>query len=236
MGPENCAKVLKEALIVADGSTRMRSCLLAKLNRRESQGRQPAVKDEKSTQQGTHDDRQSHPKDESESGSRIHLVLTGPDQTRRHSGYNEPTAQGSVENQKEEVLVVPESYAIRNPRAVVVHAEDARVADPAVMTSIWLVLDALLAEAALASLLLHLIAPRLRLAGGRALPVCLGQPFLCVWHRSRICKDSPPETDHHEHDHGLRENGLDHAGRPHPFVYLFHAQLEQSQEVEPHIG
>lgn len=132
--------------------------------------------------------------------------------------------------------MVPESHAIGNPRAVVVHAEDARVADSAVMTSIWLVLDTLLAEAALSSLLLHLVAPgRLCLAGGRALPARLGQPFLCVWHRSGICKDSPPETDHHEDDHGLRENGLDHAGCPHPFVYLFHAQLEQSQEVEPHI-
>eukprot|EP00443_Scrippsiella_acuminata_P032266 CAMPEP_0115346528 /NCGR_PEP_ID=MMETSP0270-20121206/94393_1 /TAXON_ID=71861 /ORGANISM="Scrippsiella trochoidea, Strain CCMP3099" /LENGTH=182 /DNA_ID=CAMNT_0002768385 /DNA_START=69 /DNA_END=617 /DNA_ORIENTATION=- len=58
-----------------------------------------------------------------------------------------------IEEQQEEILVVSETHAVVDPRAVVVHLENAHAAHSAVVTAVWLELGAPFALPAVARLL-----------------------------------------------------------------------------------
>jgi hypothetical protein len=60
--------------------------------------------------------------------------------------------------------MIPESDAVRYPRAVVVHAQDARLANTTMMSTIWLVAIAPLAESSFTALLQLVLPWRLLLA------------------------------------------------------------------------
>lgn len=50
------------------------------------------------------------------------------------------TVDDSIDEEQKEIFVIPETHAVVDPRAVVVHLEDACTAHSAMVTTIWLVL------------------------------------------------------------------------------------------------
>mmetsp|Transcript_115149 Transcript_115149/g.321874 ORF Transcript_115149/g.321874 Transcript_115149/m.321874 type:complete len:257 (-) Transcript_115149:383-1153(-) len=153
--PEHGLDVLVGPAVVADLRCAARAAvpLLAELDRGRRPGREPEVQGEERAQQHRHGDRQGHAEHEQEPERRRALLLRrlrdGLGQRRHHS-----QAGGQrVENEEEEVFVVPEAHAVRDPRAMVVHAEDAGPADAAMVAPVRLELVAPLTEASTAKLL-----------------------------------------------------------------------------------
>mmetsp|Transcript_14454 Transcript_14454/g.39931 ORF Transcript_14454/g.39931 Transcript_14454/m.39931 type:complete len:294 (+) Transcript_14454:209-1090(+) len=64
-----------------------------------------------------------------------------------HRPDDEVAVDSGVQEEQEEVLVVPEAHAVVDPRAVVVHLEDAHTAHAAMVAPVWLELGTPLAVA-----------------------------------------------------------------------------------------
>jgi hypothetical protein len=69
-------------------------------------------------------------------------VVAGFNEDGVAGGNNHPASDSAVEQHTNEVLVVVESHAVGNPRAMVVHLQNASIALRAVMTTVRLSLEA----------------------------------------------------------------------------------------------
>lgn len=70
---------------------------------------------------------------------RAHINACGPPDRLEHCDRDEDQVYRRVDQQQDEVLVVPKPNAVVNPRAVVIHPEHTNIANPAMMTPVGLV-------------------------------------------------------------------------------------------------
>lgn len=66
-----------------------------------------------------------------------------------HGENNEVAADRRIEEKQEEKLVVAEADAIVDPRAMVIHPQNASTANTAMVTTVWLILGTPLAVASI---------------------------------------------------------------------------------------
>ena len=64
----------------------------------------------------------------------MHVNACGPPDRLQHRDCDEDQVYGRVDQQQDEVLVIPKANAVVDPRAVVIHAEHTNIANPAMMT------------------------------------------------------------------------------------------------------
>jgi len=64
----------------------------------------------------------------------VHVNACGPPDRLEHCDRDEDQVYRRVDQQQDEVLVVPKPNAVVNPRAVVIHPEHTNIANPAMMT------------------------------------------------------------------------------------------------------
>eukprot|EP00446_Apocalathium_sp_SHHI-4_P055034 CAMPEP_0177359832 /NCGR_PEP_ID=MMETSP0368-20130122/36327_1 /TAXON_ID=447022 ORGANISM="Scrippsiella hangoei-like, Strain SHHI-4" /NCGR_SAMPLE_ID=MMETSP0368 /ASSEMBLY_ACC=CAM_ASM_000363 /LENGTH=199 /DNA_ID=CAMNT_0018822373 /DNA_START=435 /DNA_END=1033 /DNA_ORIENTATION=+ len=134
------------------------------------------------------------------SGSSMHLFTdSNIDQVNKVGG------QHGVVQQQEEVLVVCEPHAVVDPRTMVVHLQDAGLADAAVMAPVRLVLPAPLAVPPLARLL-HLLQGHWRPIRREVLIRSKRIPLRIVFGNLPGVREDAPDVTDHQHGRQEQEN------------------------------
>mmetsp|Transcript_67466 Transcript_67466/g.140986 ORF Transcript_67466/g.140986 Transcript_67466/m.140986 type:complete len:237 (-) Transcript_67466:473-1183(-) len=191
IGTQNSLHVVEHTQVVAQVSLSFSDSLLTELDSRRCVDHQPTVEAEEERQQDGHDRGQRHRKDDQEPLPGAALLRDRPRHRLGHREDDEERVQQGVEDHEEEELVIRKSNTIRDPRTMMIHAEDARPADSAMVTSVGLVLVTPLAEAGLPVsfnlVLMDLLV--LIAAVGIDPPLHLLLPNRSVWHGARVRED-----------------------------------------------
>eukprot|EP00408_Alexandrium_pacificum_P038058 CAMPEP_0171283688 /NCGR_PEP_ID=MMETSP0790-20130122/67561_1 /TAXON_ID=2925 /ORGANISM="Alexandrium catenella, Strain OF101" /LENGTH=442 /DNA_ID=CAMNT_0011752979 /DNA_START=211 /DNA_END=1538 /DNA_ORIENTATION=+ len=186
--------------------------LLAELDGRHGLLHQPDVEGEEDGDQESQEARQGLPKEQQEHRHEGRARIRRGLDRLHHRPDDEVAVHGGVEQQQEEVLVVLEAHAVIDPRAVVVHLEDAHAADPAVVAAVWLVLRAPLAVAsvprALGLLQAHREVPVDRDLLGGVLP---GGVLLLLGDGARVNENALQVADDEEDRDEVEHHQLHHA-------------------------
>jgi len=96
-----------------------------------------------------------------------------------------------VEQKEEKVLVVVKANTIVNPRAMMIHLENAHSADPAMVATIWFILVAPLAMTTVSCALLF---QRIEVLWGYVFGTVI-DPFWGIWDTSRMNVHTPNVTE-----------------------------------------
>lgn len=158
---------------------------------------------EKSCQR-SHNDRENHTQHEEETMRRKGLLDNRSKQGLRYCPSVEEAPAHTVNNHKHEILVILEADAVHNPRTMVVHAQDTRTANAAMMTPVRLVH---LAPFACATVtrdfeLMRLVQRR---------PFAIKFPFAVARYRARANRDAKSIAEHEERHQHLRDDGVPNA-------------------------
>jgi len=123
-------------------------------------------------------------------------------------------AQHGVDYKQEEVLVVPEADAVHDPGAMMVHFQNAALTNSTVMTSVWLVNQAVLTPAPLARKFSLMSFQVVGVLGAGQLPL---QTFR---HLSRTCEQSTAVADQQHRCEILRNEQLEPSLADHLFIKM----------------
>mmetsp|Transcript_53537 Transcript_53537/g.120693 ORF Transcript_53537/g.120693 Transcript_53537/m.120693 type:complete len:311 (+) Transcript_53537:262-1194(+) len=174
--------------------------LLAELDRGHGLERKPQVEGEKDSHQGAQEACKRLSEQQQEHRREGRATVDGLLHRSYHGPSNEVAVDRCVEEEQEEILVVPESHAVVDPRTMMVHLQDAHSADAAMVATVWLVLCAPLAVAPVARALRLLQAGHPELQRGTAvlgnvLPACV---LLLVRDGARVHEDTQCVADDEE--------------------------------------
>lgn len=122
-----------------------------------------------------------------------------------HCPYDQVRTYDRIEEKEHEEFVVAKADAIIYPGAMMVHSEDASLANAAMMTSIWLVLRAPFAAAALARPFALLERLRSRIS---VLLRHIGPLRVVIWDLARVCKDTPCVRNSQQHGDVIEPNNF----------------------------
>jgi len=164
---------------------------------------QPRVKHQEKDEEGPHDHGQRQAQDQQEAVRIRHVFVHGLLHCRQLCCEHEDASEYSVDHQQEEELVVSPANAIHDPGTMVVHPEDAELAEAAMVTPIRLVLQAPLAMPPLTRELNLACQGQLAAVRGPA-----HAPLRRVWSSSWICKDCTQKADEQHRGEKLRDDCL----------------------------
>lgn len=147
-----------------------------------------------------------------------HLLLQGLEDGPYDCDSDEGTAEHGVNNQQKEVFMIPEANAVHDPRAMMVHLQDTRLANPAMVTPIRFVDEAVFATPPFTRKF-HLLGDIWILKGTKS-------PGFALWHVSRHSERCPKITHQKQGGERLANEEVSPAAPGHLVVIVGQRRVE----------